>query len=127
MMDKGIHFDGFIFPVKPCLAAFILLEGMQLVDKKAALVLQDSSCFREDESQVWNVLQHKITDNEIKFLILARPGFCNISYRKSDILSPYLLFSFLDHPVRKIQCVNTVSNLGEKPCVLSCSTTYLKD
>src|SRR5215207_8700989 len=97
MMHKGLHFNSFTFPVKPCLAAFILLEGMQLVDKKAALVLQDSSGFREDEGQVSDVLQHKITDNEIKFPILAGPAFCNISHRKCDILCAYFRFGLLDH------------------------------
>src|SRR4026208_2190927 len=127
MMNKSFHFDSFIFPVKPCLAAFILFEGMQLVDEKARFVLQDSRGFREDEGKVRDVFQNEIADNEIKLPVIAGPLTCNIRYRKSDILCAYILFGFLDHSLRKIKRVDAGSNLGEKRGVLSRSASYLKD
>src|SRR5688572_32113523 len=125
MMHKGIHLDGFSFSVKPCLAAFILLERMQFVDEKAALILQDPRDFRENEDQVRDVLQHKITDNEIEFHIITGPAFCNVSHRKSDILCAYFRFGLLYHSLGKIERVHTVSNLGQKRSILPRSTADL--
>src|ERR671912_2509617 len=97
------------------------------MDEKSAFILQDSRGFREDEGQVSDMFQNKVTDNKIKFSVIARPLFRNISDGEYDVLCRYFLPGFLDHSLGKIERVDTVSNLGEKRTVLPRSASDLKD
>src|SRR5690349_8414624 len=99
MVHKCRDFGHAFIALKYCLLAFILPERMKLVDQKSSFSGQNSSTLREDEGQVFDMLQDEVTDEQVISSLLRRPSLGQVGNREAYILCLHFFPGFLDHPL----------------------------
>src|SRR6266498_4626759 len=78
IMDERVHFNFLFILVKPGFLPIILSEGMKFIDEEFTARTKCPSGFGENKREILNMFQHKITDNQIKRLVLKIPRLGDI-------------------------------------------------
>ena len=66
MVNESVYLDLFLISDKPGFLTVVLPERMQLIDKKIARWAQGPGSFMEYRRQIFDVLQHKVAEDQIK-------------------------------------------------------------
>src|SRR5512146_1056895 len=110
-MEKCLNFGHFPVPVKPRFFPLVLFEGVMLVDQEFSLRMQGPESFRENKGEIFNVLEDKIANDQIRRLVFAWPFPCEVGHGEFDMPSPYLVARLRDHSLGKIKSMDAFTNL----------------
>ena len=126
MMDESGYLSA-LGSLKARHRSLVLPKGMQLANKEPAGFRQHSECFGEDELEILDMLQHKITSNQIEGFTFAGPTARDIGNFESNVCQFEFGLGLFDHAGREIEGVYAPADSGQQLSILACSATQFEN
>src|SRR5215217_7395769 len=103
MMDEGLDFYGFLVLPKIGLCTLVLPERVKLADEKLAACDERLRRFIENGIEILDVLEHKVTNDELERSSFRRPWFRQVGTDEEHVVCFYFRPRLQQHSRREVQ------------------------